>query len=105
MGNDIERIPERQHESFTVLSNRNFEKSVAMPSLYVWGDWHHLFRFTKIPNVKTMTAQAAARRASVRIASVAMPKPLCAMILDRMATVAAASTEKIGISTRHMQTQ
>ena len=65
---------------------------------------HYLFRFTKIPNVRTMTAQAAARRAPVRIASVAMPKPLCATISDRIAAVAAARTKKVGMNTRPMQT-
>ena len=66
---------------------------------------HYLFRFTMIPNVRTMTAQAAARRASVRIASIAMPKQLCATTSDRIATVAAPSTEKMGMNTRPMQTQ
>ena len=53
-----------------------------------------------IPNVRTMTAQAAARRASVRIASTAMPKQSCATISDRIATVAAPSTEKMGMNTQ-----
>ena len=35
----------------------------------------------------------------------AIPKPLCATISDRMATVAAESTEKIGMRTHPMQTQ
>jgi hypothetical protein len=65
----------------------------------------YLPNLSKFPKVTATETQAAVRSASVRIASVAIPKASCATIPDRTAMATAATSNKMGTTTRPMQAQ
>jgi hypothetical protein len=63
----------------------------------------HLFRLSKLPPAKTTKMKPALARAAVRIVSAAIPKSSCATIPNRTAAAIAAANDKMGMTTRPMQ--